>query len=175
MKEFWINPFTAETGVAVEYVNGPDLAKVNAQIQSNNIQWDVLDAAGAMAYAGEKEGLWEAVDTKLIDPARFVRKPPSFAVPTAVYTGGVGYDPSRNERPPKDFAQLWDIKNFPGRRALPRIVDEVLELALLADGVTPSKLYPLDVDRAFKALDRIKPYVKVWFDATARGLAHSDE
>lgn len=148
---------------------------MNAQIQSNNIQWDVLDAAGAMAYAGEKEGLWEAVDTKLIDPARFVRKPPSFAVPTAVYTGGVGYDPSRNERPPKDFAQLWDIKNFPGRRALPRIVDEVLELALLADGVTPSKLYPLDVDRAFKALDRIKPYVKVWFDATARGLAHSDE
>src|SRR6516165_2101981 len=35
--------------------------------------------------------------------------------------------------------------------------------ALLADGVPRDKLYPLDIDRAFKKLDRIKPHIKVWW------------
>ncbi len=33
----------------------------------------------------------------------------------------------------------------------------VIEAALLADGVSPDKLYPLDLDRAFKKLDTINP------------------
>ena len=36
-------------------------------------------------------------------------------------------------------------------------------LALLADGVAPSKLFPLDLDRAFHKLDQIKPNVAVWW------------
>ena len=37
-----------------------------------------------------------------------------------------------------------------------------LEVALLADGVTPDKLYPLDVDRALKKLDTIKAQTIFW-------------
>jgi putative spermidine/putrescine transport system substrate-binding protein len=38
-----------------------------------------------------------------------------------------------------------------------------LEFALLADGVPMDKLYPLDLDRAFKSLSRIRPaIVKFW-------------
>jgi putative spermidine/putrescine transport system substrate-binding protein len=32
--------------------------------------------------------------------------------------------------------------------------------------VSPDKLYPLDVERAFKAMDRIKPLVKKWIETT---------
>ena len=38
-----------------------------------------------------------------------------------------------------------------------------LEFALIADGVPKDKLYPLDVARALKSLDRVKPDVKVWW------------
>jgi putative spermidine/putrescine transport system substrate-binding protein len=39
----------------------------------------------------------------------------------------------------------------------------MLPFALLADGVPKDKLYPLDVDRAFRSLDRLKPHVKIWW------------
>ncbi|MCK1397035.1 ABC transporter substrate-binding protein [Bradyrhizobium sp. 4] len=173
IKEFWIKPFTAETGISVDYVNGPDLAKVKAQVTSNSVLWDVFDTSGAVAYAGAKEGFWELIDTKIVDSTRFARSSPAFAVPTAIYAGGIAYDPSRTKRPADDFGQLWDVKNFPGRRSLrgENGTSETLQLALLADGVAPTELYPLDVDRAFKALDRIKPHVKKWYSATAEGVS----
>jgi putative spermidine/putrescine transport system substrate-binding protein len=43
----------------------------------------------------------------------------------------------------------------------------VLEVALLADGVAPDKLYPLDLDRAFKKLDTIKSQI-VWWSGGAQ-------
>ena len=49
------------------------------------------------------------------------------------------------------------MKKFPGRRALRNHPIATLEAALMADGVAPDKLYPLDVDRAFKKLEEIKP------------------
>ncbi|HUN47786.1 MAG TPA: extracellular solute-binding protein, partial [Stellaceae bacterium] len=39
----------------------------------------------------------------------------------------------------------------------------VLPLALLADGVPIDQLYPIDIDRAFKSLDRLKPAIRVWW------------
>jgi putative spermidine/putrescine transport system substrate-binding protein len=35
--------------------------------------------------------------------------------------------------------------------------------ALLADGVPTDKLFPMDMDRAFRKLDQIKPHIKVWW------------
>jgi putative spermidine/putrescine transport system substrate-binding protein len=64
------------------------------------------------------------------------------------------------------FKDFWDGKGFPGRRGLRTRISETLEMALIADGVDPQKLYPLDVERGFKALDRVKPLVKKWIEAT---------
>ncbi len=33
----------------------------------------------------------------------------------------------------------------------------------MADGVAPDALYPLDVDRAFRKLEQIKPHIAVWW------------
>ena len=35
-------------------------------------------------------------------------------------------------------------------------------------GVTPDKMYPLDVDRAFKKLEEIKPAISVWWTSGAQ-------
>ena len=43
----------------------------------------------------------------------------------------------------------------------------MIEAAFLADGVAPDKLYPLDLDRAFKKLDSIKADI-IWWSAGAQ-------
>jgi hypothetical protein len=54
-------------------------------------------------------------------------------------------------------ATLWALT------AAYHLILEPLEVALLADGVPGDKLYPLDVDRAFRKLDQIKPHIDVWW------------
>lgn len=170
VKESWIKPFTAETGISVLTVAGPDLAKVKAQVTNDAVEWDVFEGVGSMVYAGGKEGLWEPIDPKIVDPGRFFRKPPAFAVPLGLFGEGIAYDPSRTKHPARDFSQLWDVQKFPGRRGFRNRAGGTLEIALLADGVSPSELYPLDVDRAFKVLDRIKPQVKQWIAETSQSI-----
>jgi len=67
---------------------------------------------------------------------------------------------------PVNFKEFWDVKKFPGRRTLRARPTETLEIALVGDGVEPRKMYPLDVERAFKSLDRIKSYVPKWIKET---------
>ncbi len=69
---------------------------------------------------------------------------------------------------PNSWADYWDVKKFPGRRGLYKGVTGAIEAALMADGVPASQLYPLDLDRAFKSLDKIKPAIKVWWTSGAQ-------
>jgi spermidine/putrescine-binding protein len=65
---------------------------------------------------------------------------------------------------PKNAKQFFDVKNFPGRRGM--YADGWLEniiYALEADGVAPKDLFPLDLDRAFKKLNEIKPSINVFW------------
>ena len=42
-----------------------------------------------------------------------------------------------------------------------------LEFALLADGVAKDKLYPLDIERGFKSLDRVRSAIRKFWDTGA--------
>ncbi|GAB5467481.1 MAG: extracellular solute-binding protein [Rhodospirillales bacterium] len=67
---------------------------------------------------------------------------------------------------PVTWADFWDVEAFPGPRGLPDTGDRdwwVPAVALLADGVAPEDLFPLDLDRAYAKLDEIKPHVAVWW------------
>ena len=60
---------------------------------------------------------------------------------------------------PQDWADFLDTTKFPGKRAWPGdpgSYDSSYEIALLADGVAPEDLYPLDLPRAEKKLDTIR-------------------
>src|SRR2546425_227843 len=63
-------------------------------------------------------------------------------------------------RAPLSWPDFWDAKKFPGPRGYYNAPTYSLEFALIADGAPKDKLYPLDVPRALKSLDRIKPDVK---------------
>ncbi len=65
------------------------------------------------------------------------------------------------------WADFWDVARFPGRRGLQKAARRTLEIALLADGVAPADIYRTlrssgGVDRAFRKLDQLKPYIEWW-------------
>lgn len=63
---------------------------------------------------------------------------------------------------PESWADFYDFEKFPGLRAIPGdpgMYDYMFEEALLADGVAPEDLYPLDLERAVKKLDELKGHV----------------
>ena len=73
------------------------------------------------------------------------------------------------------------MAKYPGKRGLFRGVRGNLEFALIADGVAPGDVYKVlatsdGVDRAFRKLDQLKPYIVWWHDGAeaARILASGD-
>jgi len=173
IERFIAKPFIEETGIPVKIIAGADLAKAKGQVKTGNVEWDIYDGGGAQITAGETENLWEPLDTEIVKPRNLVVPVRSHSIPYYMYTGATGYVPSRlNGKPaPQTFAQLWDIKEFPGRRGFRTRVAETFEMALLADGVPASKMYPLDFERAFAALERIKPHVTKWITQTPQTIS----
>lgn len=164
-------PFEKETGIPIKLVNGPDLAKAKAQVKTGNIEWDIFDGTGPQITGGESENLWEPLDTKLVDTGDLALPARKSSVAFMMSVGAIAYAPGRAKTPaPQTFAEFWDPQKFPGRRGLRTRVSETLEMALLADGVDPAKLYPLDVERAFKSMDRIKPHITKWIDQTPQTI-----
>jgi putative spermidine/putrescine transport system substrate-binding protein len=70
------------------------------------------------------------------------------------------------------WGDFWDVAKHPGRRGLRRAARGNLEIALLADGVALGDVYQTlrsndGVDRAFRKLDQLKPYI-LWWDEPAQ-------
>jgi putative spermidine/putrescine transport system substrate-binding protein len=63
---------------------------------------------------------------------------------------------------PESWADFWDTEKFPGRRGLYDYVVQTLEAAVMADGVPPEEVYPIDIDRAYAKLDELKEDLIWW-------------
>jgi putative spermidine/putrescine transport system substrate-binding protein len=172
-EEAYVNPFMKETGIEVVIADTPDLAKVKAQVTSKNVEWDVFDCPGSMALSGAAEGFWETLDKGIIDTSDVYAPFGADYLPYYMFAGGIGWDPKRHAagKAPANFAQFFDAAKFPGRRGLRTRISETLDIALLGDGAAVDKLYPLDVERGFKALDKIKPHVKKWIAETPQTIS----
>lgn len=173
LEEGIIKPFTAETGINVTVIDTPDLAKVKAQITTGNVEWDVFDAIGGPAFSGSAEGFWEPLSASLFDASDLSVPVEADMVPLYTAPGVVAYNSDRSAEGqyPTNFTEYFDLEKFPGRRTLRNRPFEALEMALLADGVAPAELYPLDVDRAFKKLETIKPNIVKWVEATQETIS----
>lgn len=166
----WAEPFTKDSGVQV-LMDGPtDYGKLKAMVDSGNVQWDVVDVEGDFAYAALRDGLVEPIDYSIVDKTNLDPRFSSVgAVGSFYYAFVLGYSKAAYAHgAPASFADLFDTKRFPGKRTFYKwSAPGVLEAALLADGVPADKLYPLDLDRAFKKLDTIKSQI-VWWSGGAQ-------
>lgn len=158
-----LNPFTKETGVNVVNVPAPSLDKIKAMQLTGNVEIDLHTNGGSTLASGARQGLWEKLDLSQLDVQDLVIQPTGDYVAFEMFPEGLTWDPKKfgPGKHPSDFSEFFDLKKFPGRRGVYKIPIYTLEIALLGDGVAPKDVYPLDLDRAFKALDRIKSNI-VW-------------
>ncbi|RVP14358.1 extracellular solute-binding protein [Sinorhizobium meliloti] len=168
-KAAWADKFTEKTGINVLQDGPTDYGKLKAMVEANAVTWDVVDVEGDYAAQAGKKGLLEKLDFSIIDKSkldpRFVT---DYSVGSFYYSFVIGCNKDVVDACPKTWADLFDTEKFPGKRAFYKwSAPGVIEAALLADGVPADKLYPLDLDRAFKKLDTIKGDI-IWWSGGAQ-------
>lgn len=171
MRKAFINSYEKKYGIRVIETSPVDFGKLRAMVDSGNVEWQVTEIGGQDAIRAMKLNLVEMIDTKLVDRSNYPEKarlPSVFS--SSVYTTIMGYrtDVFKNGTQPKSWADWWDVKKFPGARSMRNHPIDNIEFALIADGVPKDKVYPLDLDRAFRKLDQIKPHVTAWWTTGAQ-------
>lgn len=155
----FFKPFAEKAGVEVTEANQDGtVGPLKAQVDAGNPQWDVVDLAPVDARQAATAGLLEPIDASLFDKdALFPGAMSEHYVATIYSSNVVTWDTTKFTDGLMGAKDFWDLKRFPGGRALPGYNPYgVLEMALLADGVPRAELYPLDLDRAFAKLDQIR-------------------
>lgn len=172
--EAYVKPFQEETGIKVTPITDDgSLALLELMVTTNNISADVVELTQASTFSATAKGLLEKIDYSIykkdeLDGMASGAKQP-FGVAEYSYAWTMVYNTEKfpaNKPRPTSWAEFWDVKNFSGVRVLrsgKNGSEGPWEEALLADGVTADALYPMDIDRVFASLDRIKPHVRKWW------------
>lgn len=172
LRKSFYGEFETRFGIKVVDSSPPDLGKLKAMVTSGNVEWTLTELTIEDAYRAEKESLLDPIDHKIVDLSRFpeLLRTRKYIFTRSVYSTVMGYrtDLWPAGKGPQSWADFWDVAKFPGPRTMQNKGVDNLEFALLADGVTIDKLYPLDIDRAFKKLDQIKKHVAVWWSTGAQ-------
>lgn len=166
-------PFKQETGIeSVQIAREHEpVAQVATMVKAKNYTWDIVTLTLSARDILDKQGLLESLDWNMPDMNEIMKEArhPNW-MGTDVYCTVLAYrtDKYGGGNAPQNWRDFFDVQKFPGRRAMRRSPIDTLEEALLADGVPVDKLYPLDMDRAFKKLDQIKKHVAVWWTGGAQ-------
>ena len=172
-----VAPFQQTSGIQVKNVPYPDLAKLQAMVQTGTVDLDVWEVDGKALRLMTSKGLLEPINYSLLPPNLDQDLVPgavqSHGVGNVLFGAGIIYNKDvYKDAHPRSWAEFWDIEKFPGARTLPHPSYQItaFEAALLADGVEPQNIYPMDVDRAFRSFDKIKPSVTKFWTKAAEGL-----
>jgi putative spermidine/putrescine transport system substrate-binding protein len=154
----------AATGVTVAEESPNNEAKLTAMVQAGQPTWDVFYSTPYTAI-GKCGTLFEKIDYSKIDTSSLVKSQISdCGVPVINSAYLLVYNTDKyGASPPTSWADFYDTEKFPGTRGIMNYSkDAGMETALLADGVPGDKLYPLDYDRAFTKLDKIRPSLRFY-------------
>ena len=170
----YYNAFGQSTGIRIKsFSYDGQTTELEQMVRSGKPDWDVMQVESRTLQQGCQQGLFEKLDISRIgEPGDFI--------PGAVSDCGLGifawslalvYS-DRLKAAPTTWADLWDLKKYPGKRGLRRSAKYTLEIALLADGVAPADVYAMlatdaGVQRAFRKLDQIKSHT-IWWEAAAQ-------
>jgi putative spermidine/putrescine transport system substrate-binding protein len=166
-----IKPYEADHPELAIVEDSPyDYSKIKQMVDNRAVTWDVVDVdpffplGNCGTYAQPLD--YSVIDTSTIDP-RLVSE---CGVPAITFATVLAYDTTKyGQAGPQSWSDFFDTTKFPGTRALnsgPQ--GGAMEIALLADGVAPEDLYPLDYARAFRKLDSLGDNLIFW-DSGAQG------
>ena len=158
------------------------LANLRAQVEADNVIWDLVDVIPDDAEIACAEGLlerpdWDSILAKAPDGTSAKKDfvdggVTDCFVAQIVYSNIVAYNTEVFKEKSLDIKAVFDLKKYPGKRSLQRTPINNLEWALAADGVPANKIYDVlatdkGVKRAFAKLDTIKDQV-IWWEKGAQ-------
>jgi putative spermidine/putrescine transport system substrate-binding protein len=180
LRKAFYTPTEKKLGIVIKDSTLVSIADVRTQVKAGAVQWDVVELYSGQCQQAANEGLIEPLDYKVIANTAGVPKDliKDYWVGFTAYSTVLAWNTKVYKDPPKTWADFWDTKKFPGTRSLGGYgLSTNAEIALLADGVSIEKMYPIDQDRALKKLTDIRPAMTAWWmsGAQAAQLAQSEE
>ncbi|HVI91050.1 MAG TPA: ABC transporter substrate-binding protein [Dongiaceae bacterium] len=171
LRKAFYDPTAKDLNIKINEFTLSGITDIRTQVKAGAIQWDVVELYGGQCQQAADEGLLEPLDYTVIHadgiPKDLVQ---SHWLGFTAYSTVLAYNKEKyKDNPPKTWADFWDTKKFPGTRAVSGYGPDVnIEIALMADGVAKDKLYPADLDRAFKKLQDLKPDIAVFWQSGAQ-------
>lgn len=162
---FW-DPFTKRTGVKVIEADIP--GNLGNQMLAGKVpaKWDAFHGSPSEAATALQEG---SKPLPKVPQSAFEPLIETKYQPYCFASFFVGYVPAAlpgtfKGAQPKTWADFFDTKKFAGKRSWPAAVytSGTHEAALMADGVAPDKLYPMDIERAQAKIKSIVPDLLVY-------------
>ena len=164
-RKAWLEPYTELTGVQFTEDENSSNATIKAQVEAGQVTWDVVDVGNDFGLEANKD-LLEPLDYTIIprDEMNQDLGVSDWRVPDITYGVVLGYNTDATKGAvPEGWADFFDTTKIPGKRGVWDYSEGgMLEFALMADGVAPGDLYPLDLPRATAKLDTIKDDIVFW-------------
>lgn len=187
LKEVWFEPFTKSTGIKVSTVTATDSeqrTRAQAMASAGRVTWDIINNVDIIAESAQNRSFIRDLGTfcKPFEARKDLLEKScnSAGVRISFNATLLAFNAERfKDGQPRSWADFWNTARFAGPRALPSFNDpwRILAAALLADGVPADKLFPLDIDRALKKLDEIKPQIQLWWrtgDQSQQGFRNAE-
>jgi putative spermidine/putrescine transport system substrate-binding protein len=147
--------------------SGASAPKIKAMVDAGATVWDVCDYAPQIGIQLGAKYL-EPIDYAIVDRKQIV---PGFDLPYGcaayVFSFIIAYNKQMLPEPPRNWKDFWDVKRFPGKRTMFKTPTGQIEAALLAAGVEPDKLYPLNLDLALGKIKELKSEI-IWWETGAQ-------
>ncbi|MFO0292488.1 MAG: extracellular solute-binding protein [Rhodospirillales bacterium] len=165
-KQTVFKAFTQKTGIPIVTTANPP-AKLKSMVEQKAVEWDLMQGPAEDFIVHGRNGLFERIDYGVVSKAGLLD---GVAHDHFLLTDIAAYHIAWNTRnlkgpAPKTWADVWA---YSGRIGLWKRPFQTLEVALMADGVPIDKLYPLDIERGLKSLERIKAKL-AWWERGAQG------
>lgn len=158
----YIEPFERRTGIRVARQSPNPLGRLEAIVEADDRDTVLFELVSASMRTALTLGLIEPINWARVEPG------PMFTEARHEYGFGFQFFSTvmcwrKGVKPLTSWADFFNTREFPGPRAVPDYPHLSLPFALLAAGVRPANLFPLDLEAAFGGLNAIKDEVAVWW------------
>lgn len=168
-------PGSKSTGIAVKEETYGGMSDVRLKVKAGAMTWDIVSSGSGSAARAAKEGLLEKLDYNIIDVSTFYPElMTDYCVGSDVYSTVLAYNTATyGDNGPASWADFWDVKKFPGKRAFRNKAVGTLEPAIMASGVAPADVYKVlaseaGIKRALDKIRELRPHIAVWWKSGAQ-------
>ena len=170
LRSAMLDPAASTLNITVKEDTTNGIQDVRAQITAGAVAWDVTEQDLPSCETLSREGSLEPIDYSIVDttgiPEELIHEN---YIGFINFTKVIAYRKDVfGDKGPSNWAEFFDLENFPGKRGMHGKVNYNLEAALMADGVPMAEVYDTlatdeGMKRAWSKLGEIAPEVTVWY------------